>query len=74
VVGIADSRLGQVPVAALELRPGAAALSASELREFAQQHLPPYQIPVRFEIVASLPRTVSLKVSRPGVKALFNPG
>jgi acyl-CoA synthetase (AMP-forming)/AMP-acid ligase II len=71
VVGIPDERLGQVPVAAVELKPGAPAISDEELKAYAQQQLPPYQVPVRLKVVAALPRTISLKVSRPGVKALF---
>ncbi len=70
VIGLADERLGQIPVAAVELREGSAATEA-ELRAHAQRHLSPYQIPVRFKLVAALPRTVSMKVSRPGVLTLF---
>jgi acyl-coenzyme A synthetase/AMP-(fatty) acid ligase len=42
-----------------------------ELRSFAGQHLAKYQVPARIEIVEALPRTPSLKVSEPGVRALF---
>jgi long-chain acyl-CoA synthetase len=71
VIGLPDERLGQVPVAAIEQREGVAPVSEADLKAFAQQHLTPYQIPVRFKIVEALPRTISLKVSRPDVKALF---
>jgi len=71
VVGIADERLGQVPVAAIECKPDAAVPSEAALKAYAQQHLTPYQVPVKFKLVAALPRTISMKVSRPGVKALF---
>lgn len=71
VVGLPDERLGQVPVAAIELREGATAPTVEELRAHAQQHLSPYQIPVRFKLVPVLPRTVSMKVSRPAVLSLF---
>lgn len=70
VIGLADERLGQIPVAAVELREGAAT-TEEDLRAHAQRHLSPYQIPVRFKLVAALPRTVSMKVSRPGVRTLF---
>jgi len=33
--------------------------------------LPPYQIPVRILIVDALPRTPSMKISQPGVAAMF---
>jgi long-chain acyl-CoA synthetase len=71
VIGIPDERLGQVPVAAVELKPGAPPPSEAELKAYAQQQLPAYQVPVRLKVVPALPRTISMKVSRPGVKALF---
>jgi long-chain acyl-CoA synthetase len=74
VIGIPDERLGQVPVAAVELKPGAPPPSEGELKAYAQQQLPAYQVPVRFKVVSALPRTISMKVSRPGVKALFEMG
>jgi long-chain acyl-CoA synthetase len=74
VIGIPDARLGQVPVAAIELRPGFAAVDEVELNAFARKHLTPYQVPVKFKVVAALPRTISMKVSRPGVTALFQEG
>jgi acyl-coenzyme A synthetase/AMP-(fatty) acid ligase len=70
VVGLSDERLGQVPVAAVELREGAS-LDPDALRAFARDHLAAYQVPARIRIVASLPRTPSLKVSQPGVRELF---
>lgn len=73
VVGLPDERLGAVPVAALEMRPGVEQPDENSLREFAKEHLVAYQVPVQFKVVAALPRTPSLKVSQPGVKALFKP-
>jgi long-chain acyl-CoA synthetase len=71
VVGIADVRLGEVPVAAVELRRGAAADALSSLERFARAHLLTYQVPVDWRIVPALPRNASLKVSIPDVRALF---
>lgn len=71
VVGIPDSRLGQVPVAALVLRSDLPPPAAGDLESFARAHLKPYEVPVAFKIVAALPRTVSMKVSRPEVRELF---
>ena len=73
VIGLPDARLGQVPVAALEIRPEALVPTEAELKAFAQANLAPYQVPVQFKTVAALPRTISMKVSRPGVKLLFAP-
>jgi acyl-CoA synthetase (AMP-forming)/AMP-acid ligase II len=66
-----DARVGQVPVAAVELRHDVPAPTIADLEAFARKHLPAYAVPVRFKIVDSLPRTVSMKVIRPEIKALF---
>ncbi len=71
VVGLADQRLGAVPVAAVELEPGTPPINAEQLRDFAREHLASYQVPARIAIVEALPRTPALKVSQPGVRALF---
>jgi acyl-CoA synthetase (AMP-forming)/AMP-acid ligase II len=70
VVGLPDPRLGEVPVAAVELAPGAQVDEAT-LERWARDHLLSYQVPVRLKIVAALPRNASLKISAPDVKALF---
>lgn len=71
VVGKADKRLGQVPVAALEMAPGAAVPTTEELVAFTRLSLAAYMIPTEFRIVDTLPRTASMKVSRPDLKALL---
>jgi long-chain acyl-CoA synthetase len=60
VVGVADERLGEVPwafVAAAEEPSLRAALEA-----LCREHLAPYKVPVRFEVVDSLPRNEIGKV------------
>ncbi|MCE2391554.1 MAG: long-chain fatty acid--CoA ligase [Proteobacteria bacterium] len=71
VVGLPDERLGQVPVAAVVLDPAAAPVAPESLLEFARERLAGYQVPTRLRIVSALPRTPSLKVSQPEVRALF---
>ncbi|MBW8814224.1 MAG: long-chain fatty acid--CoA ligase [Caulobacterales bacterium] len=71
VVGLADARLGQVPAAAYIVRANATAPAEEDLREFLRERLLPYQLPSRLMQVAELPRTPSLKVSQPDLKALF---
>ncbi|MDB6061023.1 MAG: AMP-dependent synthetase [Verrucomicrobiaceae bacterium] len=71
VVGIDDARLGQVPVAAIELRSGFTAPSEDELKNFVRERLPAHHIPAAIRIVEKLPRTPSLKVSLQAVKDLF---
>jgi acyl-CoA synthetase (AMP-forming)/AMP-acid ligase II len=70
VVGLADARLGEVPVAAVELAPEAQA-SPEELRTWLKDRLVAYQLPVDIRIVDALPRNASLKVSLADVRALF---
>jgi acyl-CoA synthetase (AMP-forming)/AMP-acid ligase II len=71
VVGLADDRLGEVPVAVIELKSGQTAPSEAELHQHARQHLLAYQVPTRFLIAEQLPRNASLKVMAPAVRALF---
>ena len=71
VTGLADRRLGQVPVAAWIARSGVAAPDEETLRAWLKERLMPYQVPVRLKRVDELPRTPSMKVSQPALKALF---
>jgi len=72
VVGLADPRLGETPVAAVELRAGVAVPSEGELRAFARERLLAYQVPARIIVVDALPRNASLKVMAPAVRELFS--
>ena len=69
-LGIADSRLGEVPVAAVELAPGTSA-TAEELRAFLSDRLLAWQQPVDIRILDALPRNQSLKVALGELKVLF---
>lgn len=70
VVGLPDRRVGQVPVAACVLRGGAVA-SEDDILSFVRTRLAPYQVPADLKIVEELPRTNSMKVSQPDLRALF---
>ncbi|MET0656686.1 MAG: long-chain fatty acid--CoA ligase, partial [Steroidobacteraceae bacterium] len=72
VVGLPDTRLGAVPVAAVELRVDATATEA-ELLAFLRERLVAYQVPTQLKIVPALPRTPSLKVSQPQLREIFQP-
>lgn len=71
VVGLADARLGQVPVAAVQLKPGVARPTSSELERHLREHVYATHIPVAWRFVDDLPRTPSFKVDTPAVRALF---
>jgi acyl-CoA synthetase (AMP-forming)/AMP-acid ligase II len=71
VVGIPDARLGQIPVAAVTLKPDVTRLDLDELKAFLRDHLNLYQIPVSIKVVKALPRLETLKVDTSVVKKLF---
>ncbi len=71
VVSRADARLGAVPVAAVELRPGGVAATPTELLDAAGRVLARYELPAELLIVDSLPRTPSGKVDLVEVRALL---
>lgn len=64
VYGKADERLGQVPIAVIELTPGADPVDETELKEFVRTQLTGYEVPITIHTVDALPRSVSLKVDR----------
>jgi len=74
VAGRPDARLGQVPVAAVELRAGAVAPEPAELIALCREQLTPYEVPAEVLVVDELPRGPSMKVSRPDLLALFDGG
>jgi acyl-CoA synthetase (AMP-forming)/AMP-acid ligase II len=63
IAPVPDQRLGQIPVAAVELRPGAAT-DGEALREHCRATLTPYEVPARVFVVDELPRGAALKVDR----------
>jgi long-chain acyl-CoA synthetase len=71
VVGLPDARLGEVPVAAVELESDAATPSDNDLAAHARSRLSAQMVPVRFHIVPALPRTQSMKVDRGAARALL---
>ena len=71
VIGMQDARLGQVPIAALEMMPGMSPPDTRDLDAFARAHLTGYMVPKEYRFVAALPRTASMKVSRPELKAML---
>ena len=72
VIGIADRRLGQVPAAAVQFKPGVEPPSEADLEAHLRQHVPATHIPVQWRFVDELPRTPSFKVNRPVLRSLFD--
>ena len=69
VVGYPDPRLGQVPVAIIEA-PGQA-LDPAAIKAFLKDRLAPYQVPVDYKFIDAFPRTTTMKISRPELKAML---
>jgi long-chain acyl-CoA synthetase len=71
VVPRADRRLGQVPVAVVEVAGGLPRPDPEDLRTLCREVLMPYEVPATVLVVDQLPRTASAKVSRVGVLELL---
>ena len=63
VIGVADARLGEVPMAFVVLRPGAAA-SAEEIIAWCRDNMANYKVPRRIEILDALPMNAAGKVQK----------
>ncbi len=71
ILGIAERRLGQVPVAALEARAGIERPAFEEIDSFLRDRLPSTHIPVSWQWFDPLPRNASLKPDLPRIRAAF---
>ncbi len=69
VLGVADERLGEVPVALVEPYAGVE-IDPAEVRAWLKDRLNAYEVPVRIHGVAQLPRTVSDKISKVDARKL----
>lgn len=70
VAGLPDDRLGQVPVAALVLKPGDV-VTDDDIRTELRSALAPYELPRRVRIVDAIPRLPTGKVDRAAIASLF---
>ena len=71
VVGRRDERLGETPVAMVELREPSS-VDAGGLADFLRTRLARYEIPTDIAVVAELPRTPSGKPDLSAVRRFFN--
>ena len=71
VVGIPDPRLGQVPAAAVQLKPGVVTPTPADLEAHLRSHVLATHIPVQWRFVEELPRNRSMKTDRVAVSRLF---
>jgi len=70
VVGMAHERLGQVPVAAVELVDGAG-VDGNALQEFVRCRLPAYFVPAQVRAIPHLPRNAAMKLDRRAIGKIF---
>ena len=70
LIGVPDERLGEVPVAVIEPRPGHTA-TAESVDAFARANLPSMHVPVKYVFVERLPYTASTKVAVGEVRKLL---
>jgi long-chain acyl-CoA synthetase len=71
VVGRPDARLGETPVAMVELRESASA-DAAELADYLRKRLAGYEIPTDIAIVDTIPRTPSGKADLSAIRRFFS--
>jgi fatty-acyl-CoA synthase len=64
VIGVPDETYGEEIMAWIRLRPGAADLTAADVREFADTRLARYKIPRYVKVVSEYPMTVTGKVRK----------
>ena len=69
VVGVPDDRLGEVPWAFVVPTDPAAPPADDDLAALARDHLAPYKVPVRYEVIDELPRNEVGKVRAPDLLA-----
>ena len=74
VTAVPDARLGQVPAAAIRLKPGVERPTIKALEAHLRQHVLATHIPNKWLFCDDLPRTPSLKADRPALRNLFESG
>jgi long-chain acyl-CoA synthetase len=71
VVGLPDTRKGEIPAAAVRIAPGAD-IDADDIMQFAKAHLSDYKAPQRVIVLDDMPRTGTDKVDKKALPALFD--
>jgi acyl-CoA synthetase (AMP-forming)/AMP-acid ligase II len=74
VFGLPDERMGEVPAAVFRVKPGAAAMSPAQLREFLLSRIAPFKVPLEQHIwIATdvLPRLGTQKIDKKTLREEF---
>jgi fatty-acyl-CoA synthase len=73
VIGVADDRWGERPLAAVVLAPSATA-SAADLRDFLADRVPRWQLPERWAFIAEVPKTSVGKFAKTRMREAYARG
>ena len=71
VVGLPDRRLGEIPAAAIRLRPGSGKVGEQALEAYLREQIIAPSIPSEWLFCDDFPRTPSHKIDRPALRELF---
>jgi long-chain acyl-CoA synthetase len=69
VIGIADEKSGEIPIAYIELEEGIDEIDVSELRKYLREHLANFKIPKQIHFIDALPKNATGKVLKRELKA-----
>ena len=69
VIGIADEKSGEIPVAYIELEEGVEKIEVSELRKYLRNNLANFKIPKQIHFIDALPKNATGKVLKRELKA-----
>jgi len=72
--GVADRRLGQVPVVGVQLKRGARTPTVEELEAHLRQHIEATHIPVQWRFMTALPYNAMMKADRLALRKTFETG
>jgi len=71
VIGIADEKSGEIPVAYIELEEGVDKIEVSELRKYLRENLANFKIPKQLHFIDSLPKNATGKVLKRELKRML---
>ena len=71
VIGIADEKSGEIPVAYIELEEGVDDLDEAGLKAYLRQHLANYKIPRQIHLIEALPKNATGKVLKRTLKEML---
>jgi long-chain acyl-CoA synthetase len=69
VVGVADEKSGEIPVAYIELDEDRESLDETALKKYMREHLANYKLPKHIYVIESLPKNATGKVLKRVLKA-----